>query len=408
MSDFFIQEIDDAQQAVDGWYQQSSASLTALHSSLKLQLFNLEQRLTGGFDRVYNNNTKHSSANCDDIFHTHHSGGCSSAIGNVSTPGKLLGGQNSLNDVNSIGTNGISSASGAASAAAATSLAQKITTETLCTPLRPPFGVHGEPSSHQFSLDQHKPSQKMLHNNIPDSHTKKNYDLESTPGLASPPLKNKLSTQSDIDVTMNDAGENVLGMPMSKSEKMFISGGDSDTQSVNQQTQQKHQLGLDVMHDTVNRSSTRCHVLVEFKRQRVVQYDSAYYVAPGEYVVVGGDRGEDVGLVKRTWTDAEEQKSSHTSLSEEMGEVLRLASVLEITQLQGVQTELEKRAVEVAQEKVQEHGLPMRIVDAEYQFDRRKLTFFYQSQHRLDFRNLVRVLYKTFRARIWMEPDTAQ
>lgn len=151
-----------------------------------------------------------------------------------------------------------------------------------------------------------------------------------------------------------------------------------------------------------------CQVLVQFKRQRVVQYESPCYVAPGEYVVVGGDRGEDIGLVTHSWaTDSSDAHQQDKSWAEGIGKVLRVASVLEVAQLNGVQTELESRAVEVAQEKVVEHDLPMRIVDAEYQFDRRKLTFYYQSQHRLDFRNLVRDLYKTFRARIWMEPDVS-
>lgn len=149
-----------------------------------------------------------------------------------------------------------------------------------------------------------------------------------------------------------------------------------------------------------------CQVLVQFKRKRIVQYESPCYVAPGEYVVVGGDRGEDVGLVTHSWaTGSADTHQQEETWAEGVGKVLRVASALEVTQLQGVQTELESRAVEVAQEKVLEHALPMRIVDAEYQFDRRKLTFYYQSQHRLDFRNLVRDLYKTFRARIWMEPD---
>lgn len=149
-----------------------------------------------------------------------------------------------------------------------------------------------------------------------------------------------------------------------------------------------------------------CQVLVEFKRKRIRQYESPFFVAPGEHVVVAADRGEDVGMVTHCWS-ARDGGSPMDRLTgaEEVGKILRIANMLEVTQLQGVQTELESRAVEVAQEKVQEHGLPMRIVDAEYQFDRRKLTFYYQSQHRLDFRNLVRDLYKTFRARIWMEQD---
>lgn len=158
--------------------------------------------------------------------------------------------------------------------------------------------------------------------------------------------------------------------------------------------------------------SSRCQVLVEFKRKRVLQFDSSYFVAPGEYVVVGGDRGEDVGLVIYTWceTVAKTVKGiglSGSSLTRHigvgMGTVLRVAAEQEITQLHNVQAELERRAVDVCMQRVLEHGLPMVIVDAEYQFDKKKLTFYYEAQQRMDFRELVRDLFKTFRARIWME-----
>ena len=148
-----------------------------------------------------------------------------------------------------------------------------------------------------------------------------------------------------------------------------------------------------------------CQALVEFKRKRVLQFESKEFVTAGEFVVVGGDRGEDIGVVTHVWPTGAAEPTGAWNGSIGVGKVLRPATLLEISQLQGVQFELESRAVEVAQEKVAEHQLPMRIVDAEYQFDRKKLTFYYQSNHRLDFRNLVRDLYKTFRARIWMEQD---
>ncbi|CBH17689.1 cell cycle sequence binding phosphoprotein (RBP45), putative [Trypanosoma equiperdum] len=166
-----------------------------------------------------------------------------------------------------------------------------------------------------------------------------------------------------------------------------------------------------IPEDRRNRSppknhSAPCQVIVMFKRMRVLQFESPTYVSPGEYVVVGGDRGEDIGLVTRTWAHDERDCGGEKKWAEGVGRVLRVASALEVSQLQGVQTELEDRAVEVAQKKVEEHGLSMLIVDAEYQFDRKKLTFYYRAHQRLDFRVLVRDLYKTFRARIWMEPET--
>ncbi len=155
-----------------------------------------------------------------------------------------------------------------------------------------------------------------------------------------------------------------------------------------------------------------CQVLVEFKRKRVLQYDSRHYVAPGEYVLVGGDRGEDLGLVIYTWCETQDGKVqgiglTGSSLSRNIGvgtgKVLRVGTPFEVSQLHGIQTELERRAIDVCQQRVLDHALPMVIVDAEYQFDNKKLTFFYEAQQRLDFRELVRDLFKTFRARIWME-----
>lgn len=157
---------------------------------------------------------------------------------------------------------------------------------------------------------------------------------------------------------------------------------------------------------------TMCQVLVEFKRKRVLQFEARSFVPPGEYVMVGGDRGEDLGLVIYTWCEARTGSvqgiglagSSLTrSIGVGNGKVLRMATPFEVAQLHRMQAELERRAVDVCQQRVLEHGLPMVIVDAEYQYDSKKLTFFYEAQQRLDFRELVRDLFKTFRARIWME-----
>nr|CCC94069.1 unnamed protein product [Trypanosoma congolense IL3000] len=185
-------------------------------------------------------------------------------------------------------------------------------------------------------------------------------------------------------------------------------------------------LGIDI--------HSRCKVMVEFKRKRVLQFESKQYVHPGSCVVVGGDRGEDIGLVTYTWCETARKLNGgvdcsyvsdaaggglggksvvvgialagstfmrHIGLGS--GTVLRLAEESDVNQLHTVQVELERRAIDVCSQRVLERGLPMTIVDAEYQFDKNKLTFFYEAQQRMDFRELVRDLYKTFRARIWME-----
>lgn len=223
--------------------------------------------------------------------------------------------------------------------------------------------------------------------------------VDATPSMASPPVSHALNYDVLIEDVERERARRLAGeRPLTDNELVAL------------RTRPTPESIPAEAHNVVKPTDRTqpCQVLVEFKRKRVLQFESSSYVAPGEFVVVGGDRGEDIGLVTHTWL-AGSQGNAPANVSKwagvGLGKVLRVATVLEVSQLQGVQTELEMRAVEVAQEKVQEHMLPMRIVDAEYQFDRKKLTFYYQSQHRLDFRNLVRDLYKTFRARIWMEQD---
>ena len=51
-------------------------------------------------------------------------------------------------------------------------------------------------------------------------------------------------------------------------------------------------------------------------------------------------------------------------------------------------------------EKVQAHGLQMKVSDAEWQWDRNKLTVYFTAERRVDFRALVRELASQFRTRI--------
>lgn len=57
-------------------------------------------------------------------------------------------------------------------------------------------------------------------------------------------------------------------------------------------------------------------------------------------------------------------------------------------------------ALKVIREKVAEMGISMKLVDAEYTFDRTKLIFYFTAEGRVDFRELVRVLASIFKVRI--------
>ena len=58
------------------------------------------------------------------------------------------------------------------------------------------------------------------------------------------------------------------------------------------------------------------------------------------------------------------------------------------------------QAMQTCREKIIKHGLEMKLVDCEYAFDGSKITFFFTSANRVDFRELVKDLATTFHNRI--------
>lgn len=59
-----------------------------------------------------------------------------------------------------------------------------------------------------------------------------------------------------------------------------------------------------------------------------------------------------------------------------------------------------EEVISVCKEKIKKHKLDMKLVDAEYTFDGGKLVFYFTSDNRVDFRDLVKDLASVFRMRI--------
>jgi cell fate regulator YaaT (PSP1 superfamily) len=79
--------------------------------------------------------------------------------------------------------------------------------------------------------------------------------------------------------------------------------------------------------------------------------------------------------------------------------VVRLATPLD-EQRAATNKERNEEAFARCQEKIAEFGLPMKLVSAEHSFDGGKILFFFTSEGRVDFRELVRELASLFKARI--------
>jgi cell fate regulator YaaT (PSP1 superfamily) len=117
-------------------------------------------------------------------------------------------------------------------------------------------------------------------------------------------------------------------------------------------------------------------------------------------VVVEADRGEDVGHV-RSVGELAQRRASHLGL--ELGEqpraIKRLATAEDLRRLKEVRAQ-DEPARRKALERVRANGLPMKLTDAEWRWDRRKLTIYFTAERRVDFRALVRELAAIFRTRI--------
>lgn len=154
------------------------------------------------------------------------------------------------------------------------------------------------------------------------------------------------------------------------------------------------------------------YAFVEFKRGRIRKYASVSNIPPGRYVMVDGDRGQDCGLLVQTirkipGEDDQIVCMEGSNVDEnsklEQGRVIRQATEDEVKRLHSVIASAEALALKTCRERCNELDIDIELVDVEYQFDMNKVSFFFDSEHSVDFRRLVRDLYRTFGARIWME-----
>ena len=147
-------------------------------------------------------------------------------------------------------------------------------------------------------------------------------------------------------------------------------------------------------------------VLVEvaFKgnRREFFRWDSADVPTRSTAVIVDVDRGEDLGYVHSIGPEAEQRsaKVPHGLFGvAPTRPVKRIASPDDLrrhAELRSGDDDARRRATE----RVKANALVMKMTDAEWQWDRKKLTFYFTAEKRVDFRTLVRELASLFRTRI--------
>ncbi len=140
---------------------------------------------------------------------------------------------------------------------------------------------------------------------------------------------------------------------------------------------------------------------IEIVGVRFKPVGKVYYFSPsgisfseGESAIVETIRGVEFGevVINNRLIDA-------TELPTDVKPVIRKANVDDIIR-HNQNTEDIKEAIRLCEESITLHNLDMKIIEAEYTFDRTKVLFYFISENRVDFRELVKDLASIFRMRI--------
>ncbi len=126
-----------------------------------------------------------------------------------------------------------------------------------------------------------------------------------------------------------------------------------------------------------------------------------YYFDPGEntiryhdHVIVETARGLEYGTVVLSPTEIAEEK-----ITQPLKSVIRMATA-EDDEREAENRKKEKEAYRICKQKIAEHSLDMKLIEAEYTFDNSKVLFYFTADGRIDFRDLVKDLAGIFRTRI--------
>jgi len=116
----------------------------------------------------------------------------------------------------------------------------------------------------------------------------------------------------------------------------------------------------------------------------------------GTPVIVQTSQGEELG-----WVVQPPQQVDDSEIKGQLKSIIRRATPVDLLSLEEFRSK-EPAALQKCREKVTELGLPMKVVKAEYSFNGERLIFLFIAEERVDFRELVRQMARSFRTRIEM------
>jgi len=114
----------------------------------------------------------------------------------------------------------------------------------------------------------------------------------------------------------------------------------------------------------------------------------------GDYVIVEADRGLDYGQVL-----SETEAILDSDVDEPLKKIMRKANPWDMMQIEKNKKKI-KEVMDTCAKKIQDRKLSMKLIDAEFSFDRSKVMFYFTADGRVDFRDLVKDLAAAFKTRI--------
>ncbi len=115
-----------------------------------------------------------------------------------------------------------------------------------------------------------------------------------------------------------------------------------------------------------------------------------------DHVIVETARGVEYGTVVLGVSEVEDEK-----IVAPLKPVVRVATP-EDDAKENANRDKEAKAFVICKEKIENRNLPMKLINVEYTFDNSKVIFYYFSDNRVDFRELVKDLAAAFHTRIEM------
>ncbi len=135
---------------------------------------------------------------------------------------------------------------------------------------------------------------------------------------------------------------------------------------------------------------------VRFKKAGKAYYfdPNGFEIEPGSPVIVETARGLEYGYAADGVIEVEDDE-----IVQPLRQVIRIATEEDALQNEANLTKKEQ-SMKICQEKIEKHGLEMKLIDCERTFDNSKIIFYFSADGRVDFRELVKDLASVFRTRI--------